>query len=82
MSFKETQQKRFEEVERKVAKIREKSTPLREARDKHVQKAAAREAEMNAEILKVEKDLFELEQERAFLARALGARVLTPANGE
>lgn len=76
MSFKEQQLKRQEQVEKKVAAIRAKSGPLREKRDRHVQAARAKEDEMNAEIRKVEKDLFELEQERSFLARALGAKVL------
>jgi predicted nucleic acid-binding Zn-ribbon protein len=75
---KEKLTKRFDEVEAKVAAIREKSGPLREKRDAHVQKARAREDEMNAEIAKAEKGLFELEQERAFLARGLGARTITP----
>lgn len=79
MAFsKEAQTKRRDEVEAKVAKIREKSGPLREKRDRHVQAARKKEDEMNAEITKVEKGLFDLEQERAFLNRALGARVLTP----
>lgn len=80
MAFsKEAHVKRREDVEAKIAKIREKSGPLRAARDKHVQAAAKKEAQMNAEIAKVEKGLFDLEQERAFLARALGARTITPA---
>jgi predicted nucleic acid-binding Zn-ribbon protein len=83
MAFsKEAQQKRLDEVTAKVAKIREKSDPLRLKRDKHVQAARKREDEMNAEIKRVEKDLFDLEQERAFLSRALGARVLTPEQPE
>jgi predicted nucleic acid-binding Zn-ribbon protein len=82
MAFsKEAQQKRFEELEKKVAAIRAKSDPLRAKRDKHVQAARAKEDEMNAEIKQAEKNLFDYEQERAFLARALGARTLTPAGG-
>lgn len=82
MAFsKEAHIKRRDEIEAKVAKIRDKSGPLRLKRDKHVQAAAKREDEMNAEIAKAEKGLFDLEQERAFLARALGARTLTPDNG-
>jgi hypothetical protein len=77
-TFKEKQQDRRDVVDAKVAAIRAKSDPLRAARDKHVQAAAKKEAQMNAEIAKVEKGLFDLEQERAFLHRALGAKVLTP----
>jgi uncharacterized coiled-coil DUF342 family protein len=77
LTFKEKQQKRRDEVEARVAAIRAKSDPLREKRDAFVQKARAREDEMNAEIKKVEKNLFELEQERAFLSRALGAKVIS-----
>ncbi len=77
MAFdKATHEKRRDDVEAQITKIRDKSGPLRLARDKHVQKARAKEDEMNAEIAKVEKGLFDLENERAFLSRALGAKVL------
>jgi predicted nucleic acid-binding Zn-ribbon protein len=77
MAFsKEAHEKRRDEVEKKIDAIRSKSGPLREKRDAHVQKARAREDEMNAEIAKAEKGLADLEQERAFLNRALGARTL------
>lgn len=82
MAFsKEAHEKRRDEVEARITKIRDKSGPLREKRDRHVQAAARKEAEMNAEIAKAEKGLFDLEQERAFLARALGARTITPTEG-
>lgn len=83
MAFsKDVYEKRRDEVEAKVASIRAKSDPLRAKRDKHVQSARKREAEMNAEIAKVEQGLSDLEMERAFLSRALGARTFTPADAE
>ena len=80
MAFsKEAQEKRRDEVDAKVAAIRAKSAPLRAARDKHVQAARRKEDAMNAEIARTEKGLFDLEQERAFLHRALGAKTLPTA---
>ena len=78
---KEAMRKRLDQVEERVAAIRAKSEPLRAKRDKHVQAARAKEDEMNAEIKRVEKDLFDLENERAFLSRGLGARTI-PADAE
>jgi hypothetical protein len=77
MAFdKAAHEKRRDELDDKIAKIRAKSGPLREKRDRHVQAARAKEDEMNAEIAKAEKGLAELENERGFLSRALGARTL------
>jgi len=67
-------QKRYDELTAQSDKIKAKSGPMREKRDAHVQKARAEEDRLNADILKAEKGLFEIEQERAFLARGLGAR--------
>jgi hypothetical protein len=78
MAFdKASHEKRRDEVEAKIVAIRDKSGPLRVARDKHVQAARAKEDKMNAEIAKVEKGLGDLENERGFLSRALGARTLS-----
>ncbi len=77
MAFdKASHEKRRDELEGKIAAIRDKSGPLRAKRDKHVQAARAREDELNAEIAKAEKGLADLENERAFLSRALGAKTV------
>jgi hypothetical protein len=66
-----TMRKRFHELTAQRNAILTKSVPLREKRDAHVNAARETEAKMNAEIKKAEAGLFEIEQERAALVRAL-----------
>jgi uncharacterized coiled-coil DUF342 family protein len=65
---------RFAELSEKRDRIRAKADPLREERDSFVQANAAKEAAMNAAIRKAEEGLFELDQEAATIARALGGK--------
>lgn len=69
---------RFHDLTARAEAIRAVSTPLREARDTKVN--AAREAEnaMNAEIKAAEAGLFEIDNERAALARALKGQTGEP----
>lgn len=64
--------KRFHELTAKAAAIRAKSDPVRAARDKLVAKHAKEEAAANKKVKDVEEGLFEIEQERAMIARAVG----------
>lgn len=54
------------------------SAPLREARDAFVNEARAKEAAMNAAIAEAEAGLFQSDQERGMIARALGGRTGEP----
>lgn len=65
---------RFAELTEKRERILAKSEPLRAARDKHANDSAAKERAMNAKIKAAEAGLFENEQERAMIARALGGK--------
>ena len=69
---------RFAELARLAAGKRAKAAPLREERDAFVQGNEAKEARMNAAIAKAEEGLFELDQEAAMIARALGGRTGRP----
>jgi hypothetical protein len=69
---KEAMRKRLAEVSEQAAAIKAKAAPMREARDKVVQAARKEELKLNAEIKKVEEGLFDLEMERATLARGVG----------
>lgn len=64
-------QARYAELTAKANAIQAKAGPLRAARDKKVQAARKEEDALNAAIKKAEAGLFEIEQERAFLARGL-----------
>lgn len=74
----EALRERFAALTAKHDEIRAKSDPLRIKRDKHVQAARKVEDKMNAEIKKAEEGLFELEMERATIARALGGKTAAP----
>ena len=50
------------------------STPLREDRDAIAQTAAARMATLDEAIMTAESGMFDIDQERAMIARALGGR--------
>ena len=70
----ENLRKRFAELTDKAAGIRKVSDPLRAKRDAHVQKAREGEDKMNADIKAAEKGLFEIEQERGMIVRALDGK--------
>lgn len=72
-------QRQFNLLNKKRDEILAKSGPLREARDKHVNEARAIENKMNLEIKEIEKELYELDTDRAALARALGGRRMSDA---
>lgn len=79
----EEMRKRFAELGDKVEKIRAKSGPLRDKRDAKIKVHMdffLRDA--NAEIAKAEKGLFDLENERAMIARALGHKGVGPTEDE
>jgi len=65
---------RFAELAGLAADKRARAAPLRRERDDFVQSNSAKEARMNAAIAKAEAGLFELDQEAAMIARALGGR--------
>lgn len=64
-------QKRFHELTEKVNKIREETAPLREERDRLVNANVERIQELERMYKALEAPLFDMEQERAALARAL-----------
>jgi uncharacterized protein (DUF3084 family) len=66
---------RFHDLTAKAAKIRAKADPLREARDEVAARHAKEIAAHNKKVRAAEDGLFDIEQERAMLARALGGRV-------
>lgn len=70
----ETLRARFHELTAQHDEIRAKSDPLRAKRDALSQKHALEEKALNDRIKEVEAGLFEIEQERAALARALGGK--------
>ena len=76
----ENMRKRFHELGRKREAIMAKVTPLRAQRDKIVQEADAKAKALADQFKKIEKDegLFDLDMERAALARALGGKTGAP----
>lgn len=73
------QRARFAELTAAAAAIRAKVDPLREHRDAVVNKAREDEQVLNDEIREAEAGLFEIEQERAMIVRALGGKTGEPA---
>lgn len=65
---------RFRELGEQRAAILAKSEPKREKRDGIVSKARDQEAALNAEIREIEEGLFEIDNERAMISRALAGR--------
>jgi len=64
-------QQRFHELTTQINAIREKSAPLREERDWLVNSNVGRIQELERMYKELEAPLFDMEQERAALARAL-----------
>lgn len=69
---------RFAELTKKREAIVAKATPLRTARDKHANKAAAKERQLNDGIHRAEAGLVEIQTEMAMIARALGGKTGEP----
>lgn len=67
---------KWDELQTKRAKITEISEPLRKARDAYVQQSSARIAEFDNAIKDAETGLYDLDNERAHVARQLGAKSL------
>lgn len=67
--------KRFHDLTAQAAKIRAKSDPIRAKRDKAQKDYMESIGKQNEALKKAEDGLFEIEQERAMIARALGGRV-------
>lgn len=65
-------QARFHALTAKREAIRAKADPIREQRDKIIARHAKEAAEINKKVQAAEKGLFEIDQERAMIARALG----------
>lgn len=71
----ETLNKRFAELSKKRDAILAKSTPVRETRDALVAKHNEKREAHDEELMKAEKGLYEIDQERAMIARALGTKL-------
>lgn len=67
---------RYGKLSAQAEAIHQVAGPLRDRRDALKQQHAAELAGQNAEIRKAEQGLFDIEQERAQIAIALGGRVL------
>jgi len=65
---------RFRELTEKSQAIRAVSVPLRERRDAMVADHEAKMAPLQREIREIEAPLFDVEQERAMIARALNGK--------
>jgi uncharacterized coiled-coil DUF342 family protein len=74
MSLKETSRARFWELKDKSDQMRAAAAPLRAERDAYVREARETENEMNAAIRAAEAGLAEIDEELAFLSRALGGK--------
>lgn len=71
--------KRWDELNRMRDEIKGKADPLREERDKIVNAAREQELAYNAEIGKIEAGLYDIERERAVLAKALNGKLSVEA---
>jgi len=65
---------RFAELGEQRDAVLAVSAPLREDRDAIAQTAAARMATLDETIMTAESGMFDIDQERAMIARALGGR--------
>jgi predicted nucleic acid-binding Zn-ribbon protein len=65
---------RFWELTQKAEKMRAKSGPLRDQHDDLIRSQAKARKTLEDKISTAEKGLFDIEQERAALARALGGQ--------
>lgn len=76
----ENMRKRFHELGKKREAILAKTMPLRAQRDKIVQDADVKAKALADQFKKLEKDgaLFDIDMERAMIARALGGKTGKP----
>lgn len=70
--------KRFHELSAQVAKIEAKLAPLFEELSAALDGPQDKEAEIRSRIVKVREGMYEMEMERAALARALGGKTGDP----
>lgn len=68
---------RYAELTVQCEAIRAIAMPMRESRDTESCAWAAREAELNEAIRDAESGLYDLENERATIAKALGGKVMS-----
>lgn len=73
-----TMQKRFHDLGRQREDILAKSGPLRSERDKVLADIDARVKALETEIKALERPLYEIDRERAFIARALNGKTGAP----
>lgn len=73
-----TMRRRFHDLTKQAADIRVKGDPLRAERDALLASVAGRVAELEKQIKAIEAPLYDLEQERALIARALGGKTGSP----
>ncbi len=69
---------RFRELTEQTVKLHARRDPVRAKRDALVKKQMAALAKADAEVTKAEEGLFEIDQERAMLVRALGGKTGEP----
>jgi len=74
--------KRFQDLAAKREKILAAATPLRESRDAKIQKHTKEVETANKAIQTAEKGLYDIDQERAMIARALGHKGVGPTEDE
>lgn len=74
----EKMRRRFHELTTKAAAIRAKADPARADRDRLAAKHGKELETANRKVRTAEKGLFDIEQERAMLVRALGGRMGEP----
>ncbi len=74
MFDKDSMIKRFHELGAKREAIKAASNPLRAKRDAYAAESDATLRAMDDQIREAERGLFEIEQERAIIARALGGK--------
>lgn len=71
--------RQFRVLNKRRDEILAASGPMREARDRFVNEARAIENRMNDAIKAIEKDLYDVDTDRATIARALGGRRMSDA---
>lgn len=74
----EAMRAKFWELTRAAEEIRSRSLPLRAERDKIIADTAPRLKKLEREYKDIEAPLYEIERERALLARALGGKTGQP----
>ena len=68
---------RLDEVVAEIATIKSVTDPMRKQRDLLVQQTSAQIAVLDAELQAAEAPLFDLQNERSMIAKALGGRSLS-----